>query len=55
VFYTLIANCRLHGIDPHEYVRDVLTRLPGYTNHRVAELLPAVWAGHERRAIARQA
>lgn len=55
VFYTLIANCRLHGIDPHEYFRDVLTRLPGCTNHRVAELLPAAWATGVHGKIAQQA
>ena len=55
VFYTLIANCRLHGIDPHEYFRDVLTRLPGYMNHRVAELLPSTWATNVRRESAREA
>jgi len=55
VFYTLIANCRLHGIDPHEYFRDVLTRLPGYTNHQVAQLLPAAWATSAGRESALEA
>jgi hypothetical protein len=28
IIYTLIANCRLHQVEPHEYLKDVLTRLP---------------------------
>ena len=44
VIYTIIENCRLHGIDPYAYLRDVLTRLPGMTNRQLAELLPQAWA-----------
>ena len=44
VLYTIIENCRLHGIDPYTYLRDVLTRLPSMTNHQVAELTPQAWA-----------
>ncbi len=43
VFYTLIANCRLHGIDPHAWFRGVLERLPATTNHNLGELLPMNW------------
>ena len=44
VIYTIIENCRLQGIDPYAYLRDVLTRLPGMTNHQIAELTPQAWA-----------
>jgi len=40
VMYTLIANCRLHGVEPHAYLKDVLTRLPRTTNQAVAHLTP---------------
>ena len=40
VIYTLIANCRLHGVEPYEYLKDVLTRLPSTTNQGIAELTP---------------
>ncbi len=49
VIYTLIANCRIHGIEPYEYLKDVLTRLPSTTNHTVGELTPIKWK--EARAI----
>lgn len=29
VRYTLIANCRLHGVEPSACLTDVLERLPG--------------------------
>lgn len=44
ILYTIIENCRLSGIDPYAYLRDVLTRLPTMTNHQVAELTPLAWA-----------
>jgi transposase len=44
VIYTIIENCRLGGIDPFAYVRDVLTRLPASTNQNIAELTPQSWA-----------
>ena len=31
-FYTLMANCRAHAIDPYEYLKDLFTRLPAMTN-----------------------
>lgn len=43
VIYTLIANCRMHGIEPYEYLKDVLTRLPGMTNQQVEQLTPLRW------------
>jgi transposase len=48
IIYTIIENCRLQGIDPYAYLHDVLTRLPGMTNHQIAELTPQAWA--KRRA-----
>jgi transposase len=44
VIYTIIESCRRRGIDPHEYLRDVLTRITESTNWQVAELTPENWA-----------
>lgn len=44
VIYTIIESCRRRGIDPHEYLRDVLTRITESTNWQVAELTPEKWA-----------
>ena len=54
VIYSLIGSCRRHGINPHEYLRDVLSRLPAATNHQIPELTPAAWA-KAKKAAARRA
>jgi hypothetical protein len=43
VMYTLIQNCRLHGVEPYTYLKDVLERLPRTTNQQVAQLTPLNW------------
>jgi len=43
VMYTLIENCRLHGVEPYTYLKDVLERLPKTTNKDVAQLTPLNW------------
>lgn len=47
--YTLIGSCMLQGIDPHDYLVDVLRRLPDHPSTRVAELTPEAWAREKRR------
>jgi transposase len=43
VIYTIIQSCRRYGINPQEYLTDVLGRLPSMTNSQVRELLPDQW------------
>jgi hypothetical protein len=43
VIYTLIENCRMHGVEPYTYLKDVLERLPTMTNQQVAQLTPLNW------------
>ena len=43
VIYTIIQSCRRRGINPQEYLTDVLSRLPSMTNHQVEQLLPSRW------------
>ncbi len=44
ILYTIIESCRRRGIDPHAYLRDVLTRLPTMTNWQVKDVTPEAWA-----------
>jgi len=37
VIYTLIENCRMHGVEPYTYLKDVLEHLPTTTNRQVAQ------------------
>ena len=53
--FTLTENCRLAGVDVPAYLTDLIERLPGHPNHRIAELLPAAWQSAratERKAAA---
>jgi hypothetical protein len=43
VIYTIIQSCRRRGINPQEYLTDVLSRLPSMKNHEVKEVLPSRW------------
>jgi transposase len=43
VIYTIIQSCRRYGINPQEYLTDVLQRLPPMTTSQVRELLPEQW------------
>jgi transposase len=43
VIYTIIQSCRRRGLNPQEYLTDVLRRLPSMTNHQVGDLLPSRW------------
>lgn len=42
-FVSLLASCRLHGIEPWGYLRDLLCLLPNWPAARVLELAPAHW------------
>lgn len=51
VIYTIVHSCRARGVEPFEYLRDVLTRLPTMTNHQVPTLTPKAWAEARRAAM----
>jgi transposase len=42
--YSLIETCKLGGIDPFVYLRDILGRIADHTINRIDELLPWNWA-----------
>jgi hypothetical protein len=43
VFVSLLASCRLHDIEPRDYLRDILCLLPDWPRVRLLELAPAYW------------
>ncbi len=45
ILYSLVASCRLHGLDPWAYLYDVLGRINDHPANRVIELSPAYVAG----------
>lgn len=52
IIYTLLECCKRRGINPQEYLRDVLTRLPTLTNHQTRELTPGNWLAARRAKAA---
>jgi len=43
VIYSLIGSCRRRGLNPQEYLTDVLGRLPGLKINQLEPLLPGNW------------
>jgi transposase len=43
VVYSIIASCRRRGINPQDYLTDVLRRLPEAKINQIDSLLPANW------------
>jgi transposase len=43
VIYSVIVSCRRRGIDPWDYVRDVLPRLPAMKHSELSSIVPARW------------
>lgn len=43
-FVSLIASCKLHGVEPWAYVRDLLCLLPTWPADRALALAPKYWA-----------
>lgn len=49
--YTLLANCRIHGLDPEDYLVEVLRRLPvNATCEQTTALTPRAIAAERRDA-----
>ena len=43
IHFTIIEACRSRQIDPWEYLRDVLTRLPSMKTSQISEVMPEAW------------
>jgi len=44
VLYSIVETCVCHGINPHEYLTDVLVRVGTHPQPRIAGLTPRGWA-----------
>ena len=43
VLQSIVSTCRLHGVNPYEYVRDMLIRMQHHVAADIDELLPWNW------------
>ncbi len=46
ILQSLIVTCRLHGINPYDYLVDVLQRIDRHPASQVAALTPRLWKQH---------
>jgi transposase len=52
--FSLIASCKLHGLDPESYLRDLFRVLAHWPRDRYLELAPRYWAKTRARLDARE-
>lgn len=43
ILFSLVVSCKLIGVDPFAYLRDVLSRIATHPADRVHELIPSEW------------
>ena len=41
--YSLLISCKLQNVNPYEYLKDVLERLPAHPVNQLVNLLPHRW------------
>jgi transposase len=51
VIYTLLGSCRRHRINPFDYLKDLLTRLPAAKITEIKNFTPAAWAKAHRKPL----
>ena len=44
IILSLVQSCRAIGINPREYLEDILRRIMGHNSQKLHELLPDHWA-----------
>jgi hypothetical protein len=54
ILCSLVVSCKLAGVDPFAYFRDVLLRIHTHPAERLAELIPREWKVHFGPAAALQ-
>lgn len=43
MLYSLLGTCKMHDVNPYEWLKDVITKLPTYPKNKINELLPHIW------------
>jgi transposase len=43
IMYSLLGTCKLHGIEPFAYLKDVFSRINDHKANKLHELLPQYW------------
>lgn len=51
VLYSFVGSAKLHGLDPFEYLRDVIGRISAHPMRRIHEFLPDAWKTQRDAAV----
>jgi len=43
VLYSLLGTCKMHGIEPYTWLKNVLEKMPTHPINKIKELLPHYW------------
>jgi hypothetical protein len=43
IIYTIVECCKRHGVNPQQYLYDVLRKLPTMKQNQIESLLPQNW------------
>lgn len=43
MLYALLGTCKINGINPYDWLRDVFEKLPSYSINKIQDLLPHNW------------
>ena len=43
LFYSIFGSCKIHSINPFEYLKDILERINTHPASKIDELLPVQW------------
>ena len=49
--FSLVASCRLHGLDPERYLAEIIRVMPYWPRDRYLELAPKYWAATRARLV----
>ena len=43
ILQTIVSTCRLHGVNPYDYIKEVLIRIQTHPASKIENLLPMNW------------
>jgi transposase len=43
MLYSLLGTCKMHGIEPYGWLKNVLQRIADHPINKISELLPHRW------------
>jgi transposase len=52
VIYSILLSCRRRGLNPQDYLQDVLARLPSMKSNEIDQLLPSRWQQSQKTTAA---